>query len=208
MRINMKNTILSIILCMTAHYSLAADNQINQAEWIPQLDNYLKNGQYASARKITSTQPAAAVLERLKPWADYGLTPAQWMYAETLLRSGRNQESADWTYISFFNTRLDASLCNNTDALGLEKSIILSFNRTVMAARTHPETMTQAIINAIKFQKSQPRNYIARKKPEWVCLMVVNSDKDRVTIPTSDWGSVYQKNLSEFIDKTKGKSEE
>ena len=203
-----KKILLPALLCFFSSNIIAADNQINKANWIPQLDDYLKNGQYASARKITSSEPAAAVLERLKPWADSGLTPAQWMYAETLLRSERLQESADWTYIAFFNTRLDASLCTNSDALGLEKSIISSFNRTVMSARNHPEVMTQAIINTINYQKSQPRSFVTKKKPEWICLMVVNNDKDKITVPTSEWNSIYQKNLDDFIEKTKGKTEE
>ena len=205
---NIKKILLPATLCLLSFNVIAADNKINKANWIPTLDEYLKNGQYASARKITSSEPAAAVLERLKPWADSGLTPAQWMYAETLLRAERNQESADWTYIAFFNTRLDASLCNNSDALGLEQSIIKSFNRTVMSARNHPEVMTQAIINTINYQKNQPRSFISKKKPEFICLMVVNNFKDKVTVPTSEWNSIYQKNLDDFINKTKGKNED
>lgn len=206
----MKTINLLAITCslLLSQHAFAADNQIQQAAWIPQLDNYLKYGQYASARKITSTQPAAAVLERLKPWADSGLTPAQWMYAETLLLAGRDQESADWTYIAFFNTRLDASLCNNNDARGLERTIVSSFNRTVQQARISPEIMTQAIINAINYQKSKNKDYISKKKPEWICLMVANADKSKSTIPNSQWAAVYQENLDNFINKTKGKKED
>ncbi len=200
--------LISTLIAAASHSAFAADNSVNQAEWIPKLDEYLQTGKFASAREITTTQPAAAVLERLKPWAEMGLTPAQWMYAETMLRSGRNQESADWTYISFFNTRLDAALCSNVEAKGLEKAIVSSFNRTVQAARVHPEMMTQAIINTIQFQKSKPRSYIANKHPEWLCLMVFNRDKNKVTVPTSQWGDIYQQNLDSFTAKTKGSKDQ
>jgi len=200
--------IASTIIAIASQSAFAADNSVNTAEWIPKLDEYLQTGKFASARQITTTQPAAAVLERLKPWAEMGLTPAQWMYAEAMLRSGRNQESADWTYISFFNTRLDAALCSNAEAKGLEKSIVASFNKTVQTARVHPEMMTQAIINTIQFQKSKPRSYIANKHPEWLCLMVFNRDKKRVTVPTSQWGEIYQQSLDNFTAKTKGAREQ
>ena len=41
---NIKKILLPATLCLLSFNVIAADNQINKANWIPTLDEYLKNG--------------------------------------------------------------------------------------------------------------------------------------------------------------------
>lgn len=169
--------------------------------WTPLLDEYLQKGQFGKARELANSKPPSAVIERLRPWAKLGLTPAQWMYSEVLGNAGQQQESATWAYIAFFNTRFDAHLCKNGQAVNLEKSIVSSFNKTVTAARMDREIMSQAITETIDFLSNVGTSYISGKHPEWICYMVKNNSQE-IFIPTDKWSPLYKNLLDKFIETT------
>ena len=94
----LKNIILSISLLTTPvvyaqttienHDKVLVSNQTTvekeDTSWTPVLDEYLQKGQFGKARELANSKPASAVIERLRPWAKSGLTPAQWIYSEVL----------------------------------------------------------------------------------------------------------------------------
>lgn len=170
--------------------------------WVPLLDKYLQTGQFGKARELANSQNSAAVIERIRPWAESGLTPAQWIYSEILDNSGFSQESAKWAYISFFNTRFDSHLCRNSEAPNLEKSIIMSFNKVVTKARINRDIMSEAINEAIVFLKDSNNSaYIEQKHPQWICYMLPNNTKD-ITISSEKWQDIYNNQLNSFIEIT------
>lgn len=214
-----KNVILSIsILCTPLAYAqttiinkdkVSVSNQTTveqeDTSWTPTLDEYLQKGQFGKARELANSKPAPAVIERLSPWAKSGLTPAQWIYSEILGNAGQAQESATWAYIAFFNTRFDAHLCQNSQAVNLEKSVVSSFNKTVTAARMDRDIMNEAINEATDFLNNVPSSYIPNKHPEWICYMVKNNSK-QVFITTDKWATTYKTLLQKFIETTTSSS--
>lgn len=172
--------------------------------WTKDLDDYLKNGKFASAYRIVQQKPPAALIGRLQPWAEKNLTVAQWLYAEALYKEQRYEESAMWTYTAFFFTRYDASLCLNKEALNLEKVIVDSYSKVVNKSREDKEIINIAVGKTIDYLKNYDTSYLTTRDPDWICDMVDNQGKKRLTLPTDYWDKVYKERLNQFIKSSTG----
>lgn len=216
-----KKTAISLIMLISAPLCFAENNYAQQAyeniriasnnskesnAELNKLDQYLEEGKYASAYKIVQAQPAASLIGRLRPWAEKDMTVAQWFYAETLYKEKRYEESAKWTFIAFFYTRYDASLCKNKLALNLEKTIVDSYREVVEKSRSDKETMNIALNQAIDYLKSYNASRLSLRDPEWICDMVENYKDKRITVSSDYWDYIYKERLSQFIKTTTGQS--
>lgn len=153
--------------------------------WMTDLDTLLKNGNFADARRLLSSpgvSPIAAA-ERLKPWAEDNNTPAMWLLAERLWYAQRYQDSANWVYTADLGTRMDASVCMDNTAIGMERTIVHAFSDTVQAARRDPAVMRDAIVFALDFQQ---RHLTHPGDPRWVCSMAGHPQDSRLPIVVSE----------------------
>lgn len=153
--------------------------------WMTDLDTLLKNGNFADARRLLFRPDIAplAAAERLRPWAEDNNTPAMWLLAERLWYAKRAQDSANWVYAAVLGTRMDASVCMDNTAIGLETNIVHAFFDTVQAARRDPEIMRNAIVFALDFHQ---RHLTHPGDPRWVCSMAARPENAHLPIVVSE----------------------
>lgn len=110
----------------------------------------------------------AAVDEKsLLRWAHKGSAPAMWMLADYYRRQGgREQASADWTYMALLTTRMDMSVCLAIDAQRTEKDVTGRFSPVVNVARSDHKRASEAIRLALR-DGQRLRNEWA--DPGWIC---------------------------------------
>lgn len=221
----MKKTLLALGLFLATTFSYAntnandlylnnsnidqstSDNYVqDENDWTKKLDDYLENGKFASANKIIQEQQPAALIGRLRPWAEKNLTVAQWFYADALYKEQRFEDSAKWTFIAFFFTRYDASLCTNNMALNLEKPIVDSYREVVEKSRSDKETINLAVSQAIDYLKNYDSSTLTSRNPTWICDMVVNHDQKRIVVSSDHWDRIYKERLKQFIKTTTGQN--
>lgn len=176
----------------------------NEDNWTKTLDEYISERKFASAYRLTLDKPAASLIGRLRPWAEKDVTVAQWLYASALYKEGRLEESAKWTYIAFFFTRYDASLCTNKQALNLEKVIVDSYSDVVLSSRSNKEMINIAVPQALRYLKNYNASSLTTRDPDWICDMVDNTKGKQLLIPTDFWAKIYKERLSQFIKATTG----
>ena len=172
---------VSLSVCAKDVSAEAPNNEL--AEKLDMLTKYINDGQYSTARKyiVEEKLPPVAVSEVLKTPAVAGDTPSMWMLAEQYYLLNRFQDSADWTYTAFLGTRIDAKLCENQTASGLERNIISAFNDTVQKARQDPLVMQSAITFAIDTQRNISKE---KRDATWICSMVKQNSQDMFILPS------------------------
>lgn len=207
-----KNTKI-ISLCATlffSTYSYAEKTIENQEveDWTVKLDNAFKNKKYRTAAIIAEKENPAALIGRLKPWAESNDTVSQWLYAEALYNEKRYEDSAKWTFIAFFFTRYDASLCTNSYALNLEKSIVDNYPEVVEKSRSDREIVNHAVSETIDYLKDIRLDGLTTRSPVWICELTDRLPGRDITLPSNSWREIYTTRLSQFIKTTTGKSED
>lgn len=196
-------------LLFISGYSYAEDQVVKQNEdWTVQLDNALKNKKYRTAAILASSQNSAALIGRLKPWAESNDTVSQWLYAKALYDEKRYEDSAKWTFIAFFFTRYDASLCTNIYALNLEKSIVDNYPEVVEKSRSDRETINYAVSETIDYLKAVKLDNLTTRSPVWICELTDKLSGRELTLPSKDWRNIYESRLNQFIKTTTGKTED
>lgn len=153
--------------------------------WMIDLDTLLKKGNFADARRLLFRPDIAplAAAERLRPWAEDNNTPAMWLLAERLWYAKRYQDSANWVYTADLGTRMDASVCMDNTAVGLESHVVHAFSDTVQAARQDPEVMRNAIVFALDFHQHHLNH---PGDPRWVCSMAARPENSHLPIVVSE----------------------
>lgn len=171
---------------------------------LDKLDKMIENQNYKDARSYIAYYniSPSATSERLKKWALRGDTAATWILAEQYYKAKRNQESANWTYTAFLGTRIDANLCINKTAAGLERNVVSSFFDTVQAARTDATVMRDAIVFAIDTQSTIKAE---ERRPLWLCSLVQHDSTNDGLTDTSLWSTEIEKQIKIFTEQTKRK---
>ncbi len=191
-------------------YSHAVENVENQEseDWTVKLDNALKDKKYRTAATIAEKENPAALIGRLKPWAESNDTVSQWLYAKALYDEKRYEDSAKWTFIAFFFTRYDASLCTNSYALNLEKSIVDNYSDVVDKSRSDREIINEAVSETIEYLKDIKLDSLTTRSPVWICELTDKLSGRDLTLPSNSWRDIYTNRLNQFIKTTTGKSED
>lgn len=184
-----------------------SNNAVEDKDWTVKLDEALKAKNYRTASIIAGKENSAALIGRLKPWAEANDTVAQWLYAQSLYDEKRYEESAKWTYIAFFFTRYDESLCTNTEALGLEKSIVDNYFNIVEKSRSNQDTIDLAVSDTITYLNNINEEDLSGRNPKWICELTNKLPDTEWTIPEAKWNEVFQIRLRQFIETTTGKKE-
>lgn len=180
---------------------LSANDIVVLNKKLDTLDDMIKKQNYKDARSFLNSEniEPSATTERLKVWAEKGDTAATWILAEQYYKAQRYQESANWTYTAFLGTRIDANLCINKTAGGLERNVVSSFFDTVQAARRDATTMRDGIVFAIDTQtKIKPDG----RRPLWLCSLVAHDPTNNGLINTSSWSTEVERQIKIFTDKT------
>lgn len=171
---------------------------------LDKLDKMIENQNYKDARSYIAYYniSPSATSERLKKWALRGDTAATWILAEQYYKAKRNQESANWTYTAFLGTRIDANLCINKTAAGLERNVVSSFFDTVQSARRDATIMRDAIVFAIDTQSTIKAE---ERRPLWLCSLVQHDSSNNGLMDSSLWSTEIERQIKIFTEQTKRK---
>lgn len=131
-----------------------------------QVDSDIAAGRWGNAIAGMKAIPETEKIRILAKYATRNYTQAQWQLGVHYMSKGQLQAGAQWLFIARLGTRLDSTVCSNSDALGADVKMAYAYRNLFQAINARQDILKDALLVSFKWHLDRMHLYA---RPEWTC---------------------------------------